>query len=68
MYADSVRFGIDDVFALAFFFHESLFGRLGVAAVTHSVGNIVCTPAILPVLVAFAPMLRGKQVVWIGSA
>lgn len=43
MYADSVKFGINDVFALAFFFHESLFGRLGVAAVTHSIGNIVCT-------------------------
>ncbi len=43
MYADSVKFGIDDVFALAFFFHESQFGRLGVAALTHSVGNIVCT-------------------------
>ena len=43
MVADSVRFGIDDVFALAFFFHESQFGRLGVAAFTHSVGNIVCS-------------------------
>ena len=43
MYADSVRYGIDDVFALAFFWHESVFGRFGVAAVTHSVGNIVCT-------------------------
>ncbi len=35
--------GIDDVYALAFFWHESQFGRLGVAAVTRSVGNIVCT-------------------------
>jgi hypothetical protein len=43
MVADSLRFGIDDVFALAFFFHESVFGRFGVAAFTHSMGNIVCT-------------------------
>ena len=43
MYADSLHAGIDDVFALAFFFHESQFGRLGIAAVTHSLGNIVCT-------------------------
>ena len=43
MYTDSLRFGIDDVFALAFFSHESQFGRLGVAVVTHSLGNIICT-------------------------
>jgi hypothetical protein len=43
MVADSVRFGIDDVFALAFFWHESQFGRFGVAVVTRSLGNIVCT-------------------------
>ncbi len=43
MIADSVRYGIDDVFALAFFWHESQFGRFGVAAVTRSLGNIVCT-------------------------
>jgi hypothetical protein len=47
MVADSVYYGIDDVFALAFFWHESQFGRLGVAAVTRSVGNIVCTPGYL---------------------
>ncbi|HVB21871.1 MAG TPA: hypothetical protein VNG51_08005 [Ktedonobacteraceae bacterium] len=44
MVTDSLSFHIDDVFALAFFWHESQFGRLGVAAVTRSVGNIVCTP------------------------
>ena len=27
MVADSVRFGIDDIYALAFFWHESQFGR-----------------------------------------
>jgi len=44
MYADSLHFGIDDVFALAFFLHESSFGTTGVARVTHSLGNIICTP------------------------
>ena len=43
LYADSLHFGIDDVYALAFFWHESTFGRYGTAAVTHSLGNIVCT-------------------------
>ncbi len=43
MVADSLRFGIDDVYALAFFWHESQFGRFGVATVTRSLGNIVCT-------------------------
>jgi hypothetical protein len=44
LYADSLHFDIDDVYALAFFWHESTFGRYGVAAVTHSLGNIICTP------------------------
>jgi len=44
MSADSLHFGIDDVFALAFFLHESSFGTTGVARVTHSLGNIICTP------------------------
>lgn len=44
MSADSLHFGIDDAFALAFFLHESLFGTTGVAVVTHSLGNIICTP------------------------
>ncbi|MHB8600168.1 MAG: hypothetical protein ACYDER_25580 [Ktedonobacteraceae bacterium] len=43
MVADSLHFGIDDVYALAFFWHESQFGRFGVARVTRSLGNIVCT-------------------------
>ena len=47
MVTDSLSFHIDDAFALAFFWHESQFGRLGVAAVTHSVGNIVCTAGYL---------------------
>ncbi len=44
LYADSLRFDIDDAYALAFFWHESVFGRDGVAALTHSLGNIICTP------------------------
>lgn len=42
VYADSQQFGIDDAYALAFFLHESNMGRAGVAAVTHSWGNIIC--------------------------
>jgi len=40
---DSQQFHIDDVFALAFFLHESTFGTSGVARVTHSLGNIICS-------------------------
>lgn len=43
LYRDGVRYGIDPVFALAFFLHESRFGTLGVARVTHSLGDIRCT-------------------------
>ncbi len=42
LYQESVTFGIDDAVALAFFLHESTMGRYGSAAVTHSLGNIVC--------------------------
>jgi hypothetical protein len=41
--ADSLRFHIDDVYALAFFLHESSFGTAGVARVTRSLGNIICS-------------------------
>jgi hypothetical protein len=44
MYTDSLRYHIDDAFALAFFLHESRFGTTGVARYTHSLGNIICTP------------------------
>jgi hypothetical protein len=40
LYDDGVKYGIDPVYALAFFMHESLFGTIGVATVTHSLGNI----------------------------
>lgn len=44
LYADGIRYGIDPVYALAFFEHESAFGTTGVARVTRSLGNIRCTP------------------------
>src|SRR5579859_850797 len=40
MYDYGVKYGIDPVYALAFFMHESLFGTTGVATVTRSLGNI----------------------------
>ncbi len=40
LYNDGVKYGIDPVYALAFFMHESSFGTTGVARVTHSLGNI----------------------------
>ena len=41
--ADSQQFHIDDVYALAFFLHESSFGTAGVARFTRSLGNIICS-------------------------
>ena len=45
LYHDSMTYGIDDAFALGFFWHESSFGRYGAATVTHSLGNIICAGA-----------------------
>jgi len=39
-----VKYGIDPVYALAFFMHESLFGTTGEARVTLSLGNLRCIP------------------------
>ena len=44
LYADSLTYGIDDAIPLAFFLHESGMGTAGMAASTHSLGNIRCTP------------------------
>lgn len=44
MYADGVHFGIDPVYALAFFLHEDGLGTTGWGAVNHSLGNTRCTP------------------------
>lgn len=41
-YHDSVKYGIDDAFALAFFQHESGAGTTGEARVTYSIGNERC--------------------------
>ena len=43
LYADSLTYGIDDAYPLAFFLHESSMGNAGMAASTHSLGNIRCT-------------------------
>lgn len=42
-YNDSLTYGIDDAYALAFFHHESGFGTSGAATRTLSMGNINCT-------------------------
>ncbi len=42
-YNDSVQYGIDSAYALAFFHHESGYGTSGAAVDTHNMGNIVCT-------------------------
>jgi len=43
MYTLGVEYGIDPVYALAFFKEESSFGTTGVAQVTHSIGNSRCS-------------------------
>ncbi len=44
LYDLGVKYGIDPVYALAFFMHESLFGTTGEARVTLSLGNLRCIP------------------------
>lgn len=39
-YDESVRTGVDDAVAIAFFKHESTFGKYGKAPITKSIGNI----------------------------
>ena len=43
MYDLGIQYGIDPIFCLAFFVHESTAGTQGVATVTKSVGNIRVT-------------------------
>ena len=43
LYQLGIRYGIDPVYALAFFQHESTFGRYGVASVNKGLGNIRCS-------------------------
>lgn len=44
LYALGTEYGVDPVFALAFFMHESSFGKAGVARYTHSLSNMRCVP------------------------
>jgi hypothetical protein len=43
LYALGVKYGLDPAYALAFFMHESSFGKTGVANATQSLGNIRCS-------------------------
>jgi hypothetical protein len=43
LYDLGVQFGIDPVYALAFFLHEDSFGETGIGAANHSLGNIRCS-------------------------
>ena len=45
LFDDGVKYGVDPVFALAFFMHESSFGTTGVAQFTLSLGNLRCISA-----------------------
>ena len=44
LYDLGVKYGIDPAFALAFFQHESSFGKAGEASSTLSLGNLRCIP------------------------
>ena len=43
LYDLGVHYGIDPVYALAFFMHEDSFGETGIGAANHSLGNIRCS-------------------------
>jgi len=42
LYSYGVQYGIDPAFALAFFLHESSYGKYGVASSSLSLGNLRC--------------------------
>ncbi|HEX3642729.1 MAG TPA: hypothetical protein VHV10_15700, partial [Ktedonobacteraceae bacterium] len=44
-YSNSVKYGIDDAWALAFYQHESTFGLKGEARSSLSIGNLRCVSA-----------------------
>lgn len=44
LYNYGVQYGIDPAYALAFFKHESTYGKYGVARTNKGIGNIRCTP------------------------
>jgi hypothetical protein len=59
MYDLGVQYGVDPVYALAFFMHESTFGTTGVAQTTLSLGNMRCIatrPCIFRNIGGFAQM------------
>ena len=43
LYDLGVQYGIDPVYALAFFLHEDSFGETGIGAANQSLGNIRCS-------------------------
>jgi len=43
LYDLGVEYGIDPVYALAFFLHEDSFGETGIGMANHSLGNIRCS-------------------------
>jgi hypothetical protein len=43
LYELGVEYGIDPVYALAFFLHEDSFGETGIGAANHSLGNTRCS-------------------------
>jgi Mannosyl-glycoprotein endo-beta-N-acetylglucosaminidase len=43
LYDLGMEYGIDPVYALAFFLHEDSFGETGIGAANHSLGNIRCS-------------------------
>jgi hypothetical protein len=45
LYDLGVQYGVDPVFALAFFMQESSFGKAGIAPLTHSLSNMRCSSA-----------------------
>jgi hypothetical protein len=44
LYDLGIQYGIDPAFALAFFLHESTFGKNGIARESLSLGNLRCIP------------------------
>ena len=55
LYALGVEYEIDPAFALAFFQHESSFGKFGEATTTLSLGNLRCIPNVACVNTAGKP-------------
>jgi hypothetical protein len=43
LYSYGVKYGIDPAYALAFFQHESQYGKYGIAATNRDLGNIRCS-------------------------